>query len=139
MRDGPILKRHYEMAANVKSGLNIGEVHLPWARTTYAVVGLTGNVVSPSGDPVIYLTLADAQKVQFQKNNEAIRNERERLQEQLSALLPQNVDEGRIADALANDTHIVNTSRHQGKEGLSRKGRYLRCREMEALPRLHCA
>ena len=75
------------MAANLKSGLKIGE-YLTLGQDDYKVVGLTGNIVSPSGDPVIYLTLADAQKVQFQKNNEAIRNERERLKEQLAALLP---------------------------------------------------
>ncbi len=104
----PILRRHYEMVANVKSGLKIGDT-LTLGQDDYTVVGLTGNIVSPSGDPVIYLTLADAQKVQFQKNNEAIRNERERLKEQVAALLPENVDEGKVADALANDTHIVNT------------------------------
>lgn len=104
----PIMMRHYDMVANVKSGLKVGET-MTLGQDTYTVVGLTDNIVSPSGDPVIYLTLADAQKVQFQKNNEAIRNDRERLKEQLAALLPENVDEGRIADALANDTHIVNT------------------------------
>jgi putative ABC transport system permease protein len=104
----PILRRHYDMVANVKSGLKIGEV-LTLGQDDYTVVGLTGNVVSPSGDPVIYLTLADAQKVQFQKNNEAIRNERERLKDAVADLLPQGVDEGKVADALANDTHIVNT------------------------------
>ncbi len=103
----PILKRHYDMVANVKSGLRLGD-KLTLGQDTYTVVGLTGNVVSPSGDPVVYMTLADAQKVQFQKNNEAIRNNRERLKEELSGLLPKGADEGKIADALANDTHIVN-------------------------------
>ncbi len=104
----PILRRHYDMVANFKSGLRLGD-KLTLGQDTYTVVGLTGNVVSPSGDPVIYMTLADAQKVQFQKNNEAIRNDRQRLKEELSGLLPQGADEGRIADALSNDTHIVNS------------------------------
>jgi putative ABC transport system permease protein len=112
----PILKRHFETVASVKSGLKIGEV-LSLGQDDYTVVGLTRSMVSPSGDPVIYLTLADAQKVQFQKNNEAIRNERERLKEQVAAILPENVDEGRIAGALANDTHIVNTVVLKVKKG----------------------
>ena len=103
----PILRRHYDMVANFKSGLKLGD-KLTLGQDTYTVVGLTGNVVSPSGDPVVYMTLADAQKVQFQKNDEAIRNDRERLKEELSGLLPQGADEKEIADALANDTHIVN-------------------------------
>jgi len=116
----PLLRRHFEMVANVKSGLKIGDI-LTLGQDDYKVVGLTGNIVSPSGDPVVYLTLADAQKVQFQKNNEAIRNERERLKEQVAALLPENVDEGKVADALANDTHIVNTVVLKVREGYAVK------------------
>ena len=104
----PIINRRYDMVANFKSGLRIGDT-LRLGLDTYRVVGLTGNVVSPSGDPAIYMTLADAQKVQFQKNNEAIRNERERLKAAVAGTLPEGVDEGKVADALANDTHIVNT------------------------------
>lgn len=104
----PIRKRHYETVASVKSGLKIGEV-LTLGQDDYTVAGLTGSMVSPSGDPVIYLTLADAQKVQFQKNNEAIRNDRARLEARLAAILPENSDTDGMASALASDTHIVNT------------------------------
>jgi putative ABC transport system permease protein len=104
----PIRKRHYETVASVKSGLKIGEV-LSLGQDDYTVVGLTGSMVSPSGDPVIYLTLADAQKVQFQKNNEAIRNERARLKGKIAAILPETSNTDGMANALAGDTHIVNT------------------------------
>ena len=104
----PMLKRHYETVASVKSGLKIGEV-LSLGQDDYTVVGLTKSMVSPSGDPVIYLTLADAQKVQFQKNNEAIRNERARLKDRISTILPETVNTDGMANALAGDNHIVNT------------------------------
>ena len=104
----PMLKRHYETVASVKSGLKIGEV-LSLGQDDYTVVGLTKSMVSPSGDPVIYLTLADAQKVQFQKNNEAIRNERARLKDKIAAILPVTSNTDGMANALAGDNHIVNT------------------------------
>jgi len=104
----PVRKRHFETVASVKSGLKIGEV-LSLGQDDYTVVGLTRSMVSPSGDPVIYLTLADAQKVQFQKNNEAIRNDRARLKTRITALLPETADKDGMVSALAGDTHIVNT------------------------------
>jgi len=103
----PIRKRHFETVASVKSGLKIGEV-LSLGQDDYTVVGLTKSMVSPSGDPVIYLTLADAQKVQFQKNNEAIRNDRAKLKTKIAAILPETADKEGMANALAGDTHIVN-------------------------------
>jgi putative ABC transport system permease protein len=74
----PILKKHYEIVVDQKSGYSLGEViHL--GLENYSVVGLTKNIVSPSGDPVGYLSLLDAQTVQFQLDNDAIRNNRQRL------------------------------------------------------------
>jgi putative ABC transport system permease protein len=74
----PILKKHYEIVVDQKSGYSLGEViHL--GLEDYSVVGLTKNMVSPSGDPVGFLSLLDAQTVQFQLDNDAIRNNRERL------------------------------------------------------------
>jgi len=74
----PILKKHYEIVVDQKSGYSLGEfIHL--GLEDYGVVGLTKNMVSPSGDPVSFLSLLDAQTVQFQLDNDAIRNNRQRL------------------------------------------------------------
>jgi putative ABC transport system permease protein len=74
----PILKEHYEMVVDQKSGYFLGDtIHL--GVEDYTVVGLTRNILSPSGDPVCYLSLLDAQTVQFQLDNDAVRNNRQRL------------------------------------------------------------
>lgn len=102
----PILNRHYEMVAGVKSGLKLGDV-LRLGLDDYKVVGLVRDVVSTSGDPVVYLNLPDAQNIQFKKDNDAIRNDRARLGEKL-ADAGAGVG-GRLVETLASETHIVNT------------------------------
>jgi putative ABC transport system permease protein len=74
----PILKKHYEIVVDQKSEYSLGEtIHL--GMEDYRVVGVTKNMVSPSGDPVGYLSLSDAQIIQFQLDNDALRNNRQRL------------------------------------------------------------
>ena len=51
----------------------------------FTVVGLTEGIVSSSGDSTSYVSLQDAQELQFLKANEAVRNERARLQADLRA------------------------------------------------------
>ncbi|MBI5189783.1 MAG: ABC transporter permease [Nitrospirae bacterium] len=101
----PILNRHYEMVAGVKSGLKLGDA-LKLGLDDYKVVGLVRDVVSTSGDQVIYLNLPDAQKIQFKKDNDAIRNDRVRLKETLAAA-GTNPDD-RLVEGLSGETHIVN-------------------------------
>ena len=43
------------------------------------MVGLTSGMVSSGGDPVVFVTMQDAQDIQFQKDNTTIYNERNRL------------------------------------------------------------
>jgi putative ABC transport system permease protein len=107
----PISQKHYELVADKKLGLKLGDT-LHFGLHDYTVVGLTEDRVSPSGDPVIYASLPDAQELQFQKNNEAIRNARARLAvplKELQARLPglaQVLEE--TVDGIVSDTHIVN-------------------------------
>jgi putative ABC transport system permease protein len=104
-------RKHYELVADRKLGLNLGDV-LHLGLHDYTVVGLTANMVSPSGDPVIYASLTDAQELSFQKNTEAIRNERARLAVQLKDFekkvpgLARALEE--TVDNIAGNTHIVN-------------------------------
>lgn len=78
----PLAASRYEMVLDRKAGIPIG-ARLPLGRLTFIVVGLTEGIVSSSGDSTAYVSLQDAQELQFLKANEAIRNERARLQADL--------------------------------------------------------
>ena len=62
---------HYEMVADRKLGLQLGD-RVPLGTDHYTVVGLTGGAVDSGGNPLVYLALADAQKVQFEQDKRAI-------------------------------------------------------------------
>lgn len=62
----PITKDHYEAIADIKTGFKVGD-KLGIRRDEYTVVGLTNRMVSSGGDPVVFITMQDAQIVQFQK------------------------------------------------------------------------
>jgi putative ABC transport system permease protein len=66
---------HYEIIADRKLALPLGE-KIKLGKDIYTVVGLTSGMVSQAGDPMAFLTLADAQQVQFDQPGEAIRLER---------------------------------------------------------------
>ena len=99
---------HYEMVADKKLGVRLGE-RVTLGLHTYTVVGLTQGAIDTNGDPLVFLSLPDAQEVAFQKDNEEVRTQRERLtrtlngQKGLSAVTTAN-----LAAALAPDTHIIN-------------------------------
>jgi putative ABC transport system permease protein len=117
---------HYELVADLKIGLSIGET-VRLGNDTFTVVGLTKGAVDLGGNPLMYLSLADAQGVLYLQDNEALRAQRasslrsfeERgyppaQSENLVALLPQDthsmsaalvmLQEGANAQAVA--THI---------------------------------
>jgi putative ABC transport system permease protein len=52
------------MVADRSSGLTLGD-RLRLGRNLFTVVGVTHNQVNSGGDPVVYITLPDAQKLQF--------------------------------------------------------------------------
>jgi putative ABC transport system permease protein len=79
----PILNSRYEMVVDRKAGVPL-ETQFKIGRLTLTVVGLTEGVVSNSGDSAAFITLEDAQELQFLKSNEALRNDRSRLQSDLS-------------------------------------------------------
>lgn len=69
-----IARSHYEMVADRRSGLSLGD-RVPLGRNTFTVVGLTENQVSSGGDPIVYLTLRDSQELQFELAPPAARRE----------------------------------------------------------------
>lgn len=103
----PIVRGRYEMVVGREAGLPLGtEIRI--GRLVFQVVGLTEGIVSSAGDPVAFVSLLDAQEIQFSKANEAVRNDRARLEAQLRA----TPDLAAISpDALApivQNTHLAN-------------------------------
>jgi putative ABC transport system permease protein len=76
---------HYELIADQASGLALGD-RVPLGKDTYTVVGLTGKMSSSAGDPMAFMTLADAQAVQFDLPGEAVRAERTARVSRLQAM-----------------------------------------------------
>ncbi len=59
-----IARSRYEMVADRTTGLALGE-RIQLGRSVLTVVGLTRHQVNSGGDPAVYITLPDAQKLQF--------------------------------------------------------------------------
>ncbi|NPA65364.1 MAG: ABC transporter permease [Epsilonproteobacteria bacterium] len=70
-------KSHYEIVVNEKLGLTLGEKVL-LGRNYYTVVGIVRGAVSSGGDLLVYISLKDAQELQFLYANARIRNDRAR-------------------------------------------------------------
>ncbi len=103
----PMVQSRYEMLVDRRAGVPLGaEIRI--GRQAFTVVGLTDGIVSSAGDPAAFVSLRDAQEIQFLKANEAVRNERARLQADLDAT---PAVAGVPAAALApivQDTHLAN-------------------------------
>jgi putative ABC transport system permease protein len=78
LKKGHVIERsHYEMVVNDKLGFKLHD-KIPLGRHIYHVVGLTHGTVSSGGDPLVYISLKDAQELQFLYSNTRIRNDRAR-------------------------------------------------------------
>lgn len=73
----PVTRAHYEAIADVRTGFALGE-RIRIRKHEYTIVGLTRRMVSAGGDPMVFVSLRDAQEVQFLKDNDALVNERAR-------------------------------------------------------------
>lgn len=69
-----LAKSRSEIVVDVKSGLLVGE-RLRIGRDEFTVVGRTVNATSSGGDPVVMMTLRDAQVIQSQFDPAAVRKE----------------------------------------------------------------
>jgi putative ABC transport system permease protein len=111
----PILRSRYEAVADRSAGLALGE-QIKLGRDTFTVVGLTSNLVGSGGDPVIFISLRDAQKLQFDLTPPAARRELARaagaagttdtVNAILVRLLP-GVDPQRFAQDIARWKHLA--------------------------------
>ena len=110
----PILRSRYEATADRRAGLLLGE-KIKLGRDTFTIVGLTENQVASGGDPVIFITLRDAQKLQFDLTPAAARREAARtpgssgstdtVNAVLVRLLP-GVDGRQFADNIVRWKHL---------------------------------
>jgi len=66
----PIGRAHYETVADMKLGLKLGD-SVRLGPHDYSVVGLTKGAVDFGGNPLLYLSLPDAQEVLYQQDNRA--------------------------------------------------------------------
>jgi putative ABC transport system permease protein len=104
----PIVQAHYEAVAHEKLGLRLGQ-NFRLGLHTYTVVGLTREGTSPDGEPLLYLSLPDAQEVIWLPDNEEVRNQRLRIYQSLvrpGFFTPQEAE--KYLARYAVDTHKVN-------------------------------
>ena len=72
---GRILQKdHFEVVVSDKTLYKIGD-KIPLGRNNYTVVGITHGTVASGGDPLIYLSLKDAQELQFTYTNKRIQTD----------------------------------------------------------------
>lgn len=71
----PLRSSHFEMVADRKLDLALHQT-VRLGLHDYTVVGITKGAVDPSGLPLMYLSLQDAQEVLFQFDNERLRSDR---------------------------------------------------------------
>ena len=115
-----IEQAHYEMVAHPKLGVGLGD-KIPLGLHTYTVVGLTKEAVSSDGEPLVYLSLPDAQEVLYLRDSEEVRSQRERLLRTLSeqSYLSPNQAE-KLLPKLEPDTHIINAVLVRLRPGVNR-------------------
>jgi putative ABC transport system permease protein len=111
----PILRSRYEAVADRSAGLRIGE-QITLGRDSFTVVGLTRDLVASGGDPVVFIALRDAQKLQFDLAPAAARREAARAiatggsTDTVNAVLVRlqaGVDPQRFAQDLARWKHLA--------------------------------
>ena len=107
-----IRRKHYEMVAAKGMKMELGE-KMRLGLHEYTVVGITGKMVSSSGDPAAYVSLADAQEIQFKKDNNLIRNDRQRIGVNLAEIQTLSPAQAKFLNrnisAITESTHTVNT------------------------------
>lgn len=124
-----ILRDHYEMIIDRSAGLRLGqEVPLGTHGHNFTVVGLMRDEVTSSGDPVGYITLHDAQALQFELAPPAARREAARggmaeTSDQINAVIAKvspYVPINEVATALSRWKHLTTLTQEQQETLLSK-------------------
>jgi putative ABC transport system permease protein len=124
-----IIRDHYEMIVDRSSGLTLGqEVPLGTHGHRFTVVGLMREEVTSSGDAVGYITLRDAQALQFELAPPAERREVARgggvqSNDQINAVIAKvspYVNVAEVAGALSRWKHLTTLTQEQQETLLSK-------------------
>lgn len=102
-----IERAHYEMVADRKLGVALGN-RVPLGRHTYTVVGLTKGAVDAGGNPLVYLSLADAQEVLYQQDNRALEAARAANLKRLEAAGNTPEQARRLLPMISTDSDTIN-------------------------------
>ena len=95
------------MLVGREAGLPVG-TEIAIGRLVFTVVGLTEGIVSNAGDPVAFVSLQDGQEIQFLKPNEAVRNDRARLDAAVQSAPALRDVPAETLRPIAQNTHLAN-------------------------------
>jgi len=109
-----ISRSHFELIADRQTGLALGDA-IRLGRDDFIVVGITLGVVTLSGDSIVYMTLKDAQQLQFDLAPPAARREAARgaqrvqtdLVNAVVARLSPDVQADQVAETLRRWKHLA--------------------------------
>lgn len=124
----PIVRGRSEAIVDRRAGIPLGE-QVTIGRDTFTIVGLTDNLVGSGGDPVLFVTLRDAQRLQFLLEPAAARREAARtaggvgstdtVNAVLVRLLP-GVDAKQFAESVARWKHLAALTQDEQETVLAR-------------------
>ncbi len=111
----PITRDHYELVADRATGLEVGDtLRLGQQSREYTVVGMTSGVVNRSGDSIVFMSLQDAQDLQFELAPPVARREAARglqrtptnLVNAVVARIRPNFSAAEVADTIRRWKHL---------------------------------
>jgi putative ABC transport system permease protein len=124
----PLMRSRYEAVVDRRAGFALGE-QIRLDRDLFTIVGLTENLVASGGDPVIFVALRDAQKLQFTPEPSAARREIARspsatsTSDTVNAILVQllpGVDPQQFAAGITRWKHLAALTHDEQETVLSR-------------------
>jgi putative ABC transport system permease protein len=107
VRGRAISAPHYEMVADARLGLDLGD-RFAFGTHEYTVVGVTRGAVDSGGNPLVYLSLPDALEAQFQQDNRALTAARAASLKRLERAGYQGEQASRILPLLATQGDTIN-------------------------------
>jgi putative ABC transport system permease protein len=104
----PIAQAHYEVVADMKIGLKLGDA-VRLGVHDYVVVGLTRKAVDAGGNPLLYLSLPDAQEVLYDQDNRTRERTRMAETQRLIQAGYTPAEAGRMLPLFADGSDTVNS------------------------------